>query len=117
MWLLFWKKYQCSKFATFISIIGALTRYAAVLCLTYSEIVAMLICAAIGIALHFLAELINNKKWQKTIVKNGYATKIANGDLETAIAVYNTNPCESTLKFIAMHSAQMADAVRARINN
>ena len=65
MWVLSWKSYKLSKFATFVSIIGALVRYAGVMCLFASAIPAALICIAIGIAIHFCAEAIAKKKAAK----------------------------------------------------
>lgn len=65
MWVLTWKKYALSKFATFVSIIGALMRYAGVLCLFAGLIPATLICIAIGIGLHFCAEAIAKNKAAK----------------------------------------------------
>ena len=115
MWLLTWKTYKLSKFATFISIVGALTRYAAVLCITYGAIAGLFVCAAIGIALHFLAEHINNTKWKKMVSEKGYTSKIAAGDLQTAIAVYNANPSNSTLDFIASYNTQVAQQIREKI--
>lgn len=61
MWVLSWKKYAGSKFATFISIVGALTRYGGVLCLLSGLIPGGLITLAIGIGIHFLAEKLGNK--------------------------------------------------------
>lgn len=65
MWILFWKKYTLSKFATFVSIIGALMRYAGVMCLVSMLIPAALICIAIGVGLHFCAEAIAKNKATK----------------------------------------------------
>ncbi len=62
MWVLSWKKYGSSKLATFVSVVGALTRYAGVLCFCYGAILAGVICIAIGIGFHFLAEYINKSK-------------------------------------------------------
>ena len=62
MWLLSWTNYRLSKFATFISVIAALLRYAGVACLVSSLILPGIICLAIGIALRFVAEAIANKK-------------------------------------------------------
>ena len=115
MWLLFWKKYSLSKGATFVSIIGALMRYASVMCISYSTIVGFVVCAAIGVALHFLAEYIGNSKWQKVVIEKGFAAKIAAGDLETAISVYKSNPSKSALKFIASQNAQMAEEISTQI--
>ncbi len=67
MWVLSWKSYKLSKFATFVSIIGALVRYAGVMCLFAAAIPAALICIAIGIALHFCAEAIAKKKAAKVL--------------------------------------------------
>lgn len=115
MWLLTWKTYKLSKFATFISIVGALTRYAAVLCISYGAIAGLFVCGAIGVALHFLAEHINNTKWKKMLSKEGYTAKIAAGDLNAALAVYNANPSNSTLNFIASYNTQVAEQVRTQI--
>ena len=43
MWVLSWKKYALSKFATFVSVLGALMRYAGVMCLFSGLIPAALI--------------------------------------------------------------------------
>ncbi len=115
MWLLSWKKYKLSKGATFVSAIGALIRYGAILCVVSGLIPAFLICAAIGIGFHFWAESINNGKWQKSVTEQGYAARIASGDLKAAISVYNANPTESTLKFIATHHPKLAQEVRNQI--
>jgi predicted nucleic acid-binding Zn ribbon protein len=71
MWVLSWKKYSLSKFATFVSIIGALTRYGGVMCLVSSLILPGVICIAIGIGIHFLAELIAKSKAKKVSGKVG----------------------------------------------
>lgn len=62
MWILSWKKYNLSKFATFLSVLGALMRYAGVTCLVSSFIPAALICIAIGVVFHFGAEAIAKSK-------------------------------------------------------
>lgn len=77
MWVLSWKKYALSKFATFVSILGAFMRYAGVMCLFSSLIPAALICIAIGIGLHFGAEAIAKNKAAKVIGKAN-AAKTAN---------------------------------------
>lgn len=77
MWVLSWKKYALSKFATFVSVLGALMRYAGVMCLFSSLIPAALICIAIGIGLHFGAEAIAKNKAAKVIGKANTA-KTAN---------------------------------------
>lgn len=69
MWILFWKKYQLSKFATFVSIVGALVRYGGVLCLFSALIVPALICIGIGVGIHFCAEAINKSKTKKFLAK------------------------------------------------
>lgn len=66
MWILSWKKYALSKFATFVSIVGALMRYAGVMCLVSTLILAALICIAIGVGLHFCAETIAKNKAVKS---------------------------------------------------
>ncbi len=65
MWVLSWTKYKASKFATFVSVIGALTRYGGVLCLVNGLIPAALICILIGVGIHFGAEAINKSAVKK----------------------------------------------------
>ena len=77
MWILSWKKYALSKFATFVSILGTLTRYAGVMCLFSGVIPAALICIAIGVGLHFAAEAIAKNKAAKVAGKAN-AAKTAN---------------------------------------
>lgn len=76
MWVLSWKKYALSKFATFVSVLGALMRYAGVMCLFSSLIPAALICIAIGIGLHFGAEAIAKNKAAKVIGKANAAKTV-----------------------------------------
>lgn len=78
MWVLSWKKYALSKFATFVSIMGALMRYAGVMCLFSSLIPAALICMAIGIGLHFGAEAIAKNKANKVL---GTANNVKTPDI------------------------------------
>lgn len=61
MWILSWRKYEGSKFATFISIVGALTRYGGAMCLFSGLIPEGLLTFAIGIGIQFLAEKLGNK--------------------------------------------------------
>ncbi len=75
MWVLSWKKYNLSKFATFVSVIGALTRYGGVMCLASSLIVPGIICIAVGIVIHFLAEAIAKSKAKKVANKAKPAAK------------------------------------------
>lgn len=62
MWILSWNKYQSSKLATFVSIVGALTRYGGVMCLFSGLIPGAIVCIAIGVGFHYLAELIAKRK-------------------------------------------------------
>ena len=68
MWILSWKNYKISKLATFISIMAALTRYAGVYCLFSELLVPGLVCIAIGIGFHFVAEAVAKKKVKQRIV-------------------------------------------------
>lgn len=117
MWILSWTKYNNSKLATFISVIGALTRYGGVLCLFSGLIPAGIICLGIGIAVHFGAEAIHTNKWKSQLKKEGYAQKIINGDFDTAIAVYKAKPQKSTIKLIASYNSQLAREIEEKINN
>ena len=111
MWILSWKIYKLSKFASFISICGAFTRYAAVVCIANGIATGFAVCAAIGIALHFLAEALNTSKWKKVAIKEGFTARIAAGDVNAGLAVYKAKPCKNTLEFIASYNPQVAIAV------
>ena len=76
MWVLSWKKYKFSKFATFLSVIAAMVRYAGVVCLLSSLIPAGIICIAIGIGIHFGAEAIAKKKTATAIAKTNSTNNI-----------------------------------------
>ena len=96
MWVLSWKKYVSSKFATFVSILGAFVRYAGVMCLFSSLIPAALICIAIGIGLHFGAEAIAKSKATKVIDKAN-ATRTAKAPTnakKTTVAQHAPNPVQ-----------------------
>lgn len=92
MWVLFWKKYSLSKFATFLSVLGALMRYAGVMCLFENSIPAALLCIAFGIALHFVAEAIAKNKATKVVGKIN-ATKATTA--QTASKASQTKPTPS----------------------
>lgn len=116
MWVLSWKKYSLSKFATFVSVIGALIRYAGVMCLVYSLIPAAIICIAIGIGFHFLAESISFNKWKKAVSEKGYDKKIIQGDVDTAVQLYNGNIGKKTLKYFESLNPQVAQQIQEMIN-
>lgn len=95
MWVLSWKKYALSKFATFVSVLGALMRYAGVMCLFSSLIPAALICIAIGIGLHFCAEAIAKNKANKvlgTVNKAKSSTSTSTSTTTTATKTATTRP-------------------------
>ena len=83
MWVLSWKKYALSKFATFVSIIGALMRYAGVLCLFSVLIPGAIICIGIGIGLHFCAEAIAKGKAKKVVGATNNAPSAVEVPVET----------------------------------
>ena len=115
MWMLFWTKYQASKFATFVSIVGTLMRYAGVLCLFAGAPVGTVVCFGIGVGIHFLAEAIGFGAWKKTVHKQGLDEKVKQGDLQTAIALYNGDPKKRTLKYLDSLNAQVAAQIRAQV--
>ena len=84
MWVLSWKKYGASKFATFVSVLGALTRYAGVVCLFSSIIPAGIICLAAGIGIHFGAEAIAKAKVKKAMTKSAPTVPVQNPVVPTA---------------------------------
>lgn len=68
MWVLVWKRYGAGNMsATVVSFIGALMRYAGVMCLFSSLIAGGLICLGIGIGLHFLADHMAESKRAKRV--------------------------------------------------
>ena len=83
MWVLSWKKDALSKFATFVSIIGALMRYAGVLCLFSVLIPGAIICIGIGIGLHFCAEAIAKGKAKKVVGATNNAPSAVEVPVET----------------------------------
>jgi len=89
MWILSWRQYKLSKFATFVSVVGALIRYAGVLCLFNGLIPGALICIAIGICFHFGAEQIAFSAWKKQLRKKGLEEQIKQGNLEIASIIIN----------------------------
>ena len=116
MWILSWKTYKLSKFATFISILGALTRYGGVLCFFYGVIPAGLLVFGIGILPHFLAEAIAFGRWKAKVAKEGYDQRIRQGDLNLALQLYKGNASEKTLKYFASLNPQLAQTVRTTVN-
>lgn len=66
MWLLFWKKYGCSRLATLISAVGAMMRYFGVFSIFGGEDIGMgIVSVAAGIGMHFLAEHVNESKEER----------------------------------------------------
>lgn len=117
MWILSWTKYKHSGFATFISVVAALTRYGGVLCLFASAFIGAIICIAIGIGLHFLAEEIGYRGWIKFIRKNNLEEPVRNGDLNTAINIYNAYPNKRTLSYIESLNPNASAYISNQINN
>ena len=114
MWVLSWKKYALSKFATFVSIMGALMRYAGVMCLFSSLIPAALICIAIGIGLHFAAEAIAKNKAAKVAGKVN-AAKAVNAT-PTATKAATAQPTQKPVQpNPAPSSTAQADSVNGKI--
>lgn len=112
MWILSWKQYKHSKLATFVSVLGTLIRYGGVLCLFSALIPAAAICLAIGIGCHFWAEEIAFSAWKKVVQSKGYETKVMQGDLQTAIQLYNTNPMKKTVEYFDGLNPQVAAQIR-----
>ncbi len=87
MWILSYKRYGASKMATFVSVIGTLTRYGGVLCLFTGLFPAAIICVGIGIGMHFWAESIAFGAWKKLAKKNGVENALRQGNEEVARAL------------------------------
>ena len=101
--------------ATFVSILGAFTRYAGAMCLFSGIIPAALVCILIGIGIHFGAEQIAFNAWKKKIQEQGYDNAVRQGDLQTAIKLYNAKPEEKTLKYINSLNPQVASQIRTMV--
>lgn len=69
MWVLSWRKYKYSKWATFISIVGAFTIYAGVTLVVSKEYVPGIITALVGVAIRFGAEKLARAKVKKLTAK------------------------------------------------
>lgn len=117
MWVLAWTNYKASKFATFMSVIGALTRYGGIICLFSGVFLAALICVAIGIGIHFLAEEIAFKAWIKVIKKEGLEQLIRNGDIDAAVKLYNASPSNRTLKYFDSLNPHVSAHIRSLTAN
>ena len=91
MWILSWKNYKLSKLATFVSVVGALMRYAGVICLFSSLILEGLIVFGVGIAIHFGAEAIAKNKAKK-IVNNAIDANGSNNSSSQAKPQPAPNP-------------------------
>lgn len=60
------EKYGCSKLATLISAIGAMTRYGGVAAIFAGEAIgAGVVIVAVGVGMHFLAEHVNESKEER----------------------------------------------------
>lgn len=58
MWIMIYRKYADSKWATVISFIAMLLRYAGIVCFVDSAILPGIILLILGIGGHFLAEFV-----------------------------------------------------------
>lgn len=117
MWLLSWKQYKLSKSATFISVVGTLIRYGGVLCLFSGLIPGALVCIPIGVGFHFWAEEVAFSAWKKNVQAKGYEIKVVQGDLQTAIQLYNANPNKKTLAYFDGLNPQIAAKIREMLAN
>lgn len=108
MWVLSWKTYKISKLATFVSVVGALVRYAGVLCFFESLIPAGIICVAIGIGLHFGAEQTAFSALKKSFAKNGIEERIRNGDVSLAMNIIQKNSKKKMLDYLSSLNENVA---------
>ena len=112
MWILSWTNYKASKFATFVSVIGTLTRYAGVLCLVNEAgVVPALICFAIGVLLHFAAEELGFRGWVKVVRKEGLEEMVRQGNVEIAKELYKMKPENRTKRYLASVNADVATQI------
>ena len=116
MWILTWKTYKKAGFATFISIVGALLRYASVMCLFSALIPGFLVCLPLGIGAHFLAEGMAFGNWKKRVRAQGFDVAVKNGDANVAYQLYNANPCAKTVKYITELNPELGNKISEALN-
>ena len=117
MWILFWKQYAGCKAATFISVVGALLRYAAVLCLVNELIPAGIICISVGIVLHFCAEAVAFNKWKRLVKQKGVDQRVRQGDIQAAIGLYNSRAENRTIKYIESLNPDLGAQIKTMVEN
>lgn len=116
---MFFKIYKSSVAAAFVSICGAGFVYGAIVCLFTAAILPAIICGVVGVFLHSTAANMGEKaafkKWTKKLAEAGYSQRIAQGDYALAVQIYNENPKEETVKYVASLNAGLASRLRAAI--
>lgn len=113
MWLLTWTTYKASKLATFVSVIGALTRYAGVLCIVNGAgIVPTLICFGIGVLIHFGAEELGFRGWVKVVRKEGLEEMVRRGNVEIARELYKIKPENRTKRYLASVNSEVVSQLK-----
>ncbi len=93
-------------------------RYAGAMCAYEKSGFAAILCFAIGIALHFLAEQISFNKLTSYIEQEGYAAMIKqNADINLAVQIYNDNPSNRMKKYITSLNATVGQQLNQLIAN
>ena len=115
--MVFW--YKNSFLASVVSIGGSVLALGGIAMINDSETGTGILMIVIGIALMICGKLISNdkafKKWWKQVKNAGLEPQIAQST-ETAIAVYNKNPNQKTLKKIAQLNPAAAERIAAEIS-
>lgn len=111
------KIYKNSFLASVISLCGSAFTVGGI-CALFAEPVTGICCIAAGIGLLAWGKNISEnkafKKWWKQITDNHLEPQIA-ASQQTAIAIYNKNPQERTLKEIAKLNPAAAQNIRAQL--
>jgi hypothetical protein len=107
--------YKNSFLASVISILGSIVALGGIASFEDDPTITVIAVIA-GIALLICGKLISNdkafKKWWKQVKDAGLEPQIAQ-NVETAIAVYNKNPNNKTLKKIAQLNPAAAERITA----
>jgi len=112
------KIYKNSVLASVVSIVGGLTLILGVTYAVQEEVLPGILIALAGFALYIWASVISDNKrfktWKKTVEAKGL-DDAARSSVQSAIQVYNTYPCDKTLKYIAALNPEAARNISAQL--
>ena len=100
MWLFTYKKYNTSKPASVLSIVGLILRFAGLITLCGWNLPVAAICIMLGCACHYLAEHIHFRAWVQVVQRDGLEDRVKCGDLATAGQLYKIFPSKKTVRYL-----------------